>query len=126
MPKPYSQDLRERVLAACDAGTLKRSEIAQQFNVCEAALYNWLRRRRESGSAAPKPHKGGLTSGLDETVLKEIVEANNDRTLEEYAALYFGRTGRRFHPSWLSRACTRLKLTRKKRRSALPSNSARM
>jgi len=117
--------LRERVLAACDAGTHTRREVAQQFDVCEAALYTWLRRRRETGAFVPKPHAGGHTSGLNAAVLREIVEAKNDRTLEEYASLYFEKTGRRFHPSWLSRACTRLGITRKKRHSAPASSSAR-
>jgi transposase len=126
MPKPYSIDLRERVLTACDAGVYTRGEIAQQFDVCEAVIYNWLRRRRQSGSIAAKAHAGGHRSQLDPDVLREIVEQHSDRTLEEYAQLYAERTGRRFHPSWLSRVCLRLRLTRKKRRSAPANSSARM
>lgn len=124
MPNPYSSDLRQRVLAACDAGALKRSEIAQQFQVSEAALYNWLRRRRESGTFAAKAHAGGHVPHVDPAVLRDIVEANNDRTLPEYVWLYAERTGHRYSTSWLSRMCIRLKLSRKKRRSAPASSSS--
>ena len=37
--KAYSMDLRERVLAACDAG-MGTKEAAERFGVCES----WLRR----------------------------------------------------------------------------------
>lgn len=39
MPKAWSLDLRERVLAACDEGRLSRAEIAAQFRVGESTLY---------------------------------------------------------------------------------------
>jgi transposase len=118
MPRPYSQDLRERVIAACEAGELKRSEVAQQFQICPAALYNWLRRYREQGSFVPKPHSGGYDSGLDADLLRELVEQNNDRTLEEYARLYAEKTGRLYSISWLSVRLKRLHLSRKKKNAA--------
>lgn len=115
MPQPYSVDLRERVLQACAEGQLKRSEIAARFRVSEAALYNWLRRARESGSCAPKPHAGGKRSEVDTVLLRRLVEEQNDRTLPEYTAAYAHETGRRFCPSHFSRLLKRLDLPRKKR-----------
>lgn len=60
MPRPYSADLRQRVLAACDAGDGTRAEIARRFRVSESALYAWLeQRRRELGGQAAQapPHR---------------------------------------------------------------------
>ncbi len=53
MPRAYSQDLRERVLAAPSPGAL-----AARYHVGESTLRGWLRRERETGSAEPKPHAG--------------------------------------------------------------------
>lgn len=123
MPGAYSMDLRERVIAACEAGDRTRSEIAEQFQISEGTLYDWLRRWRSEQSVAPAAHAGGHTSEVDAAVLRELVEGQNDRTLPEYAELYAQRTGRRYSPSHLSRMFKELKLVRKRRRYA-PRNSS--
>jgi transposase len=114
MPGPYSLDLRQRVLAACDEGKMTRGEISDLYEVGESAIYEWLQRRRTTGSFAPKPHTGGAASELDEAVLSELVEAENDRTLEEYAAAYAERTGRRYSISQICRGLKSVRLRRKK------------
>jgi transposase len=81
MPRAYSTDLRQRVIAACAAGTQSRRVIARQFQISEGPLYDWLRRWRAYGSFGPAPHGGGTPSHLDRTVLRELVEAQNDATL---------------------------------------------
>ena len=114
MPSPYSLDLRQRVIAACDEGKLSRREIAQRYCVGESTIYEWLQRRRDSHSLAPKPHTGGFVSGLDPAALSELVEADNDRTLAEYAAGYAERTGRLYSISRICRGLKSLRLRRKK------------
>jgi transposase len=59
MPKAYSLDLRERVIAACEAGDHPRAAVARQFNVAESTLYEWQRRYRAEGVLEPRPHSGG-------------------------------------------------------------------
>lgn len=39
MPRAYSTDLRQRVIAACEAGERTRREVAEQFQIGEATLY---------------------------------------------------------------------------------------
>lgn len=123
MPKLYSLDLRERVVAACEAGDRTRAQVAQQFQVGTTTVYNYMRRRGSKQGLAALPHSGGFASGLDRRVLREIVEAQNDATLEEYAAAYQARTGRRYSISRLSRVLKEMKLARKRRRYAPRSNS---
>ena len=117
MPRAYSMDLRQRVIAACAAGTQPRHAIAAQFQISEGTLYDWLRRWRERGSYAPAPHAGGVASGLNRAVLRDLAEEENDRTLAEYADAYQERTGRRFSVPRICTALKEMKLSRIGRRS---------
>src|SRR3982750_3892534 len=65
MSQPYSADLRERVLVACERGDLPQVEIARRFQVCPATISTWRRQEREEGRRAAKPHSGGVPSRLD-------------------------------------------------------------
>jgi len=81
----YSVDLRERVLADCDAGRGTK-EVAAKFQVSQP----WVRRikqcRRETGRVAPLPHSGGRPmkiTGAREKRLKELLKKHPDATLHE-------------------------------------------
>ena len=52
MPKPYSNDLRERLVAAVEGG-LSRHKAAALFKVAPSTAVNWMRRVRETGSVEP-------------------------------------------------------------------------
>jgi len=60
--KAYSIDLRERVVAACDAGDSTREQIAARFSVSVSWIRDLLKRRRQTGSIEPRP-RGGLVEG---------------------------------------------------------------
>lgn len=87
MAKPYSEDLRKRVVAAVDGG-LSRHQAAALFDVGVSTVVHWVRRWRETGSVAAKPmggdHRSVLTGERD-WILKRI-EAMPDLTLEELRA----------------------------------------
>jgi putative transposase len=53
MPKPYSYDLRARVVAAVESGGQSCRQAAAQFEVSPSTAINWVRRARETGSVAP-------------------------------------------------------------------------
>ncbi|MPR13090.1 helix-turn-helix domain-containing protein, partial [Microvirga tunisiensis] len=96
MPQPYSADLRERVLVACERGDLPQVEIAYRFQVCPATVSNWRRQEREDGRRSPKPHSGGVPSRLDAAaleVLRQLVIEDNDALLREYRERLAERTG---------------------------------
>src|SRR6202795_3997731 len=63
MPKPYSDDLRERVIGTVEAGASRR-EAAESFNLCPSSAVKWLRRWHDTGSAKAKP-TGGSKSRLE-------------------------------------------------------------
>ena len=122
--KAYSIDLRERVVAACDAGDATRERIAARFSVSVIWIRKLLRRRRETGSIEPKPRGGGRTPAFDDAAagrLREAVRADDDATLEE-----LGRAaGVSCCASAVHRALDRLGITRKKSRGGRPSRTAR-
>ena len=86
MPKPYSDDLRERVIAAVEAGVSRR-EAAESFNLSPSSAVKWLQRWRDTGSARSKP-SGGSTSPLEAHAewLLAVVAEQPDLTLDEIVA----------------------------------------
>jgi transposase len=57
MARPYSLDLRERVVAAVVAGLTCR-EVAAMFSIGAATVVRWAKRAREIGSPAALPMGG--------------------------------------------------------------------
>jgi putative transposase len=53
MGKPYSMDLRQRVVGAVEVEGLSRRRAAARFGVAESTAINWVRRARGTGSVAP-------------------------------------------------------------------------
>jgi transposase len=73
MGKPYSMDLRERVVAAVGAGVSRR-QAAARFGVSYSVAIGWMKRLRETGSVAPGQmggHKPRKISGEHHTWLVE-------------------------------------------------------
>jgi transposase len=52
MGKPYSEDLRKRVVAAVETGGLSCNQAAKQFGGAISTAINWVRRLRETGTVA--------------------------------------------------------------------------
>ena len=118
--KAYSMDLRERVVAACDARDGTRRQIAARFSVSVSWIRKLLRQRRDTGSIGPKPHGGGRAPAFDAEAavrLREAIRDDDDATLEE-----LGRaSGVECSVPAVYRALARLGITRKKSRGGRPS-----
>jgi transposase len=52
MGKPYSDDLRQRVIVAIEAGHT-RAEVAELFNLALSTVGGFIRRKRDTGSVSP-------------------------------------------------------------------------
>lgn len=107
--KPYSKDLRLRVLAAVDAGS-PREEVAQTFSVSVPTIKRWLKRRRETGEVEPKPIPGRpSTKGtMLQHWLPQQLKANHDLTLEEHREAFGEELGVAVSTSTVGRAIARL------------------
>ena len=57
MARPYSLDLRERVVAAVESGRTVR-DVASSFGVSVSSVVKWSQRYRATGSAAALPMGG--------------------------------------------------------------------
>lgn len=120
--KPYSKDLRLRVLAACDRG-MPRAEVARVFGVSAPTIRRYLRLRRETGDVEPKPVPGPPArkgQALEEQ-LPAQARANPDLTLEEHCELFEETEGIGVSTATMSRAFDRLGLPLKKSPSRPPS-----
>ena len=107
MPKPYSTDLRKRVLQYLEKDNDKR-KASQFFQVGIATIYRWVARKKQSGTIDPLKKRNTYRK-IDNQKLIAYVEQNPDHFLSEIAK-HFGLT-----PQAIFYALRRLKITRKKR-----------
>lgn len=88
MPNPYAFDLRERAVAAFEAGEGTYAELAEQFVVHPRTLQKWVRRKRTTGSVAALPKGGGWHSPVKMDVLDTVIREKPDRTTDELTRAY--------------------------------------
>ena len=113
--RPFSPDLRQRIIAARDAGQ-STAAVAERFSVSPRTVRRYRQRWREHGTLAPRPHPGRhrRIRGVDEALLREQVLAAPDATLREHRLRWHARTGVWVSESTLCRTLQRLQLTVKK------------
>jgi transposase len=117
---PYSLDLRQKILHACEHRLGSQRALADLFGVSLSCVEKLLRRQRATGDIAPKPHAGGQRSLLDgaaATLIQPLVRAHTDITLEELCAHIAEARGVRVRVATMCRVLQRLGLPRKKSRS---------
>jgi transposase len=117
MPKPYSLDLRERVVRFVEDGH-SRHAAAAHFKVSVSFVVNLMKAVRMRGSFEPKPSGGRRHAKLEphrSFLLAQIIE-KADITMPELAAELAAATGEKADPAslscWLIRAGYRFKKTR--------------
>ena len=74
MSKPYSMDLRERVVGAVKEEGLSRRQAAFRFDVAVSTAIQWMDRYQETGSVAPRRmggHKPKKISGAHADWLRQ-------------------------------------------------------
>lgn len=120
MAAPYSQDLRDRVLAAADRG-MATIEIARLFEVCPSWVRRVKQRRREFGERTPRPLGSPGVCKVDRTRLAQLVREDPDATLVELRE----RIGVRCALSTICTALKKIGLSFKKRSSTRRSRSGR-
>jgi transposase len=113
--KPYSEDLRWRVVRAVLIGT-PRDDVAARFLVSVPTIERWLRLKRETGGLAPKPVPGpeAVKTNALLAALPERLAEHADATLAEHCSWWHERAGVEVSTATMSRALTRLDWTQKK------------
>jgi transposase len=127
MARPYSVDLRERVLQAHEGSEGSQRVLAERFAVSAGTVCGWLGLARREGRRSPRAHAGGRRplGGADPQVLAGLVAEQTDATLAQYRAGLAERTGVRVSEAAVCRALTRLGLSRKKDLARLGANASR-
>ena len=120
--RPYSKDLRERVIAAVETGHSAR-EAGRLYRVSESTAIKWVQRWRATGKIEAKPYPGTIGSRLDSVGdwLRGLIESEPDITLEEMRTRLVDEKGLRVGRGTVWRFCRREELTFKKKPCAPPS-----
>jgi transposase len=117
MPRPYSLDLRERVLAARAAGR-SVTEIVTTFQVSRRTVNRWQHRHDDETiglAPTPLPGRQPLLAVADDPALIAMVTADPDATLQDYCDRWTAQHGQRVSVPTMWRRLRQLGLTRKKR-----------
>jgi len=92
MGKPYSLDLRKRVVAAIEGG-MSRNQAAKRFGVAISTAIGWMQRVEETGSVEPGQmggHKPKAVSGDHAVWLSQRIK-DGDFTIRGLVAELAGR-----------------------------------
>jgi transposase len=126
MPRPYSLDLRERVVRFVDAGH-SRHAAAAHFGVSVSFVVILMRNYRKTGSLAPKPSGGRRHSKLDphRVFLLARIAEKDDITMPELAAELAVAAGVQVAPASISRWLIRNEYSFKKNASGQRARTSR-
>ena len=118
MPRPYSDDLRWRMVYQQFFYQRSYDEIASQLFVCPKTVYRTIRTFLNTGDVKPcrlgRPFQSVTLFEHEEYILVECILQTPQIQLHEIANHIFNATGSAFSPQTLCRTMYRLGITRKK------------
>lgn len=115
--KAYSLDLRQKIVDTYAEGKTSQRQLAKPFRVALSFIEKLLKRHRETGNIAPKQRTFQTPTKLHSEqlrLLEQLVEVNNDATLDELRDQLKQKTGVQLGRSTVDRMLTKLNLTVKK------------
>ena len=115
--KPLSLDLRQRIIDVYTHESISQRQVAKRFQVSLSTVQRLVKRWDNGEGIAPKAHGGGHPPLLNPEQwgrVKELIEANNDATLEELQVLVEEHEDVWVSRSTMGRITQELGLTRKK------------
>jgi transposase-like protein len=117
MPRGYSRDLRERLLAMVASG-LSVAEVARRTEISESSLRRWRRKAAVGASLEPGHSPGGprKIGPAAEASLRAQVAITPDATLAEHCVAWVASGHRPVSVATMGRVLSRLGLPLKKRR----------
>lgn len=107
----YSTDFREKVLSFIEFGG-KIKEACQLFSISHCSINRWKNTKKSTGTVRRKPRPNSPYK-INDDELKNYIRQHPDAYLNEIAA-HFNVTS-----SGISKALSRLKITRKKSRRSM-------
>lgn len=116
--KPYSTDLRRKIIEAKHKSNESIGQLAERFGVSYSFVSRLLKRYKVTASVEPNPHGGGkplLLNSQQIEILEQLVEEDNDATLQELSNRLAEKTDVKASLSTICRFLQRLELTKKKK-----------
>jgi len=116
--KAYSLDLRQKIINTYETEKITQKNLALRFVASQRFITKLLRQYRETGDIAPKPFAGGVKLKLKPEhleILAQLIEENNDATLEELCGLLKEKTGITISRATLGRMSQKINFTWKKK-----------
>ena len=120
--QPYSIDFRQKIIEVYELERLSIRQLAKRFYVAKSFVQKLLKQYQQTGDIKPKRQGGNVPpklQGAALVTLTEIIEANNDATLEELCELLEQETGIKVSRATLGRISQKLDYTFKKKLSML-------
>jgi transposase len=115
--QPYSIDLRQKILEVKEQEKISIRELAKRFRVAKSFVQKLLKQAQETGDISPRKSGGSPPSKLNSSqlvTLIEIIEANQDATLEELVELLEQKTSIKISRATMGRLSRTLNYTLKK------------
>jgi len=84
--RPFTEDFRERIVAAYEAGGASFEAVGRRFTVSGKVVAKLVRQKRELGTLTPLVHRRGrkaAVSGQKKEELRQHLEAHPDATVVE-------------------------------------------
>ena len=113
MPKPYSQDLRDRVIDAVERGEMSRRAAARRYEISESVAIKWLERVERHGLREPVGHGGHRASKLMPHLdfLEATRSEKSDITLQALCDRLWSERGVKADTSMMSRFFRKIGVT---------------
>lgn len=115
--KPYSTDLRQKIVETKHKTNQSTQQLANRFGVSYSFVYRLLKRYEAIQSIEPSPHGGGkppLVYPQQLNLVSQLVEEDNDATLEQLCNRLEEKTQIKVSVPTMCRLLQKLDLTRKK------------
>lgn len=123
--KPYSIDLRQKIIDVYNQGNISQRQLARQFRVALSFIQKLVKQYKETGSVAPKMRRQQTPTKLTDEhleILRNLVAENQQATLQELKTELALRTGVTVSISTVHRMLRRLNLSRSKKVKLLKNN----
>ena len=124
MARPYSDDLRRKLLEAFDQGKGSLGELSERFGVSLAWAWKISAARKRTGRMERPSYRPGAKCRIDELAFAGILRSQPDATLVQLQAELESKTGLRVSTQHLWRVVRRLGFRLKKSHST-PKNATR-
>ncbi len=115
--RPYSIDLRNKIVEIWKNENISIRKLAKRFGVSKSFIQKLIKKYQETGDIRPLPQGGSPPCKLNREqliILVELMEKNNDATFEELSKLLEKTTGVKVGKSTIGRISQKLNYSLKK------------